>query len=243
MAEKVVTNPYNTVKYSRHYVNQKLVYPVLQKDTIAPNKREALNATVKTLTSGKEVEELVWEKKGHEHGWMYKKLDVQGRIGLLMNNGIEVALFYERLITYEEPQPGAPPPVTELKHPEDTWMRLDLLKNSARQQNVFIKISHDRLGEENDLLKQRVSALEKQVSILETDLFKAGKLLDLRKAVIEKLQGTKTVQVKKKKSDWSKRFKVAQKKAAEQKAKGTKDAGKKKFSKNNRQKRHGKTHS
>ena len=258
MAEEKVPSPY-PVKYSRRYVYQKLVCPVLQKDTIEPSKREALNGTAKTLVSGPEVEQLVWEKKGHEQGWMYKRLDAQGRIGLLLNRGIEVALFYERLITYEEPQPGAPPPVAELKYPEDTWMRLDLLKNSARQQNLFIKQSQERLDAENKLLNERVVALSKQVEILETDLFKANKLLDLRKQAIGNLnqqlatakgiKPTPVVKKKVKKSDFAKRFKAAQQKIAEEKARQKlqgaqkKNESKKGVGKNNRRKGHSKARS
>lgn len=200
-------NPYSTVKFKKDYVHHKIKYPMLTIDQLDRNKKDAIRAVIKALTTADEAYELVFENKGYEQGWQLEPINYNGRtIGILKRYGVEVAVFWPRQVTEVEPQPGEQPPEFELKIIGDLWQRLDILGPSARQANYFIKRRQDELEETKRLLEGRVFALQQQVDLLETELLHANEKLERKKPKAKEKPD-------KKKIEFAKRFQAARKKA------------------------------
>lgn len=126
-----------------------LQYLVLTLDQLSKSDKELVRAKVKALTTGEEAIASVGD------GWQYWLMDEQGRVGVLVYKGVEVAVFYKRQTTIMERSTGDPTPES-LVEPTDVWQRLDLLGPSARKANYFIKQSTEKRDEQIQLLEKEV---------------------------------------------------------------------------------------
>ena len=188
-------------------------------DGLDRNRKDAIRAVIKSLSTADEAFDLVFTKKGYEQGWQLEPINYNGRtIGILKRYGVEVAVFWPRQITEVEPQPGDPPPEFELKIVGDLWQRLDILGPSARQANYFIKKKHDELEESKRLLEGRIFALEQQVSRLETALNRANNTIE----IIKKPKRKAKEKLSRKKIEFAQRLAKAQEKLAAKAAKNKK---------------------
>lgn len=155
MGQQREVNVFGTQGYHKGYVNDRYTFPVLAIDKLSKEDKEVVRATTKTLTTAREASGLVGQ-----NGWTYENLDNRGRVGVLKNKGVEVALFFERQMIMEQPAPGDPLPERVLEDPVNLFQRLDIIGPSAKQANLFIKREVEQAKEKVELLENRVQNLQ-----------------------------------------------------------------------------------
>lgn len=167
-------NPMLTRLYRPGYVFDKgLTFQILPSSHLKPAEKAAVRAFIKPLLTGYQAEAIVYKedplskKKGHEHGWAYKKMDLQGRVGVMSFRGMEVALFYKRQMTEIKPVPGEPIPENIIQEPTDVWVRFDLLGKSAREQNLFLAQRHSTYEESIKRMEEKVAAKDALIDAVE----------------------------------------------------------------------------
>lgn len=173
---KVATLGPMGVTYHKNWIHAAVKYKFLTVDLLDPARKEYIRAVLKPLTTAPEAEAMVSQEQidapahGRSPEWAYSHLDLLGRVGVLRHKGVEVALFFKRSTTEIEPGIGEKPPELQIVDPADVWQRLDLLGASARRVNTVLKNHHDKLTQENALLKTQNQILKDKVDNLQTAL-------------------------------------------------------------------------
>ena len=193
-AHQGAKNPYSQVTFHKHYTSDKIRHTILTVNHYTKSEKDAIRAFVKPILTGDQAQELVWavdptsKKKGHEMGWGYVLLDSIKRCGVLTLKGIEVALFFKRQITEHIPGAGEPLPEGIITEPADAWMRLDLLGNSAREQNLFLATKHSMMEESIKAKDQQIAAKEIVNVHLEKQVFDKDNRIERQAKQIENLK-------------------------------------------------------
>lgn len=137
-------------------------YKTLTVDQMSKEEKLLVLAKVKTLATGKQAAQAIGD------GWTYSPVDMQGRVGILKRNGVEVALFIQRQLSTMERGVGDPVPESILTEPDEAWQRFDLMGPSAKRANFFLKREIDDKTEKIDLLTRQADNLQKLVDQAES---------------------------------------------------------------------------
>lgn len=141
-------------------------YKVLTVNQLSKETRDQVSAAVALVFSEQSAVAL----QQHDKNWSYAKVGYSDRAGVLRYRGIEVALFYSRQINEFEPVECAPHPEGEIRHPEDVWVRVDLLGPSARQMKLGSANERDALRRELETMKRELQAARLLADGLQADL-------------------------------------------------------------------------
>jgi hypothetical protein len=191
------------VRYHKGFVYDQLRYSVLTLTQLSEVDKSLVLSTLKTITTAAQAMTLpaILHKDGNPknnkrenldlNGWACTCIDQLGKCYVLSFHGIEVALFYKRQLTTIKLNPGDHHPEGCVQDPEDAWMRLDLLGQSAKRSNLVTITTMNQLKDENKLLTTRIKTLEELNDTLE-------KAESLRQEKIQRLEEAK-------KKKWRKR--------------------------------------
>ena len=172
---KPVTTP---VHYHKHWKETQIKYKVLSISQLSKAWIQTIRAVVKPLVSGTTAEAYCRKTaydlalQGVKSDWAYTIIDHLGNAGIMTYRGIQVALFFKRQITEIAPAIGEKPPDNPITDPDDVWQRLDLLGPSAKKANIVLKNYHDKLEEDNKLLRNQLKLEKQKHSITEDKLLR-----------------------------------------------------------------------
>lgn len=166
---------YGYSRYKKGFIHDTLKHTVLTCTQISPSNQEAIEATLKTLSTGAQVLSL----PDGQNGWSVRILQdfkadgMLGRAYVVNFNGIETALYYRRQLSEIKLLPGDTFPEKTLKDPDDAWVKINLLQErSAKQSNRITTNIQNNIAEENKSLKAQVKVLEELNGSIETSMRK-----------------------------------------------------------------------
>lgn len=149
-----------------------LRHTVLTCTLMAPQDRELVEGTLKTIITGAQVANL----SDGKNGWLVLELTtaISHIVGpcralLVLYKGMEVAVYFKRQLTEIKLNAGDRYPEGVLQDPQDAWQRLDLLGKSAKQANVVVLNIQQRLEKENTLLQERIRTMTYLIQKHETE--------------------------------------------------------------------------
>lgn len=157
------------------FTQERIKYPVLTVSFMGKSDREQAEAVLQLLATGPEAESYAVKSVQQQSNgsrpvrWEYVKLDLQGRVGVLRRNNVEVALFFKRQITEVTPGLGEPLPEARLHDLSQVWHRFDLL-GGASKQNALIRRFRKDMEQQFKEQSEEIARLTKLCAKLEKEL-------------------------------------------------------------------------
>lgn len=142
-------------------------YKTLQADMVKGSDRELAATIGSFVESGEDAYKLA----GHE-GFSYRVLDRDGKCGVVLFKGIEVALLFKRQVVERQPWPSEPIPVNVLHEPREAWLRIDLLDSTPVEKQKGIQEKLRKSMEQVERLRMLWQDEESKRKKLEEELKK-----------------------------------------------------------------------
>lgn len=166
-------------------------YRVLPTDVLPAATKQIIDTKVRAIRTGEDAEQLAGKDN-----WGYRKAFLPGTVGILMHQGIEVALFYKRQLVEVTSEDIDPSPECRIDDPREAWTRLEFLhtKASMDRSNWYGAKEEDyqnKIGQLEGIAKSR----EIENTMLSTRVDELERILAAHKETIQMLRRRQTVTV------------------------------------------------
>jgi hypothetical protein len=175
----MVASKQTRLKLKKGFHNAPISYKVLMVNQFnAVDLKEIAKGLAHAISPVKAKELL--PQPGKRSVWSMRQISLVGNFDVqsLHYKGLEVAVFWRRQLSEVTPDPSDPVPEGVIEHPDDVWVRLDLIGKSARQlmqlmQSEFneknrLQVEVDSLIRINEAHETTIKALQSEIKALKT---------------------------------------------------------------------------
>ena len=159
-------------------------YSILTVDLMNPKVKQYVEMKMKRIQTVAQAKSIA----ANVEDWAYRVVDQHGNCGVLCFRGVEVALFYKRMvspITMEEMDPIPEGPGI---HPDMLWIRVEFFHTKAAKSRNKAEV---KLQETMESELEKYKGLSTQLRIETEQLYKSLEVLEGRLDRAKKLSQTK----------------------------------------------------